>query len=129
MGTPATDQITPLHVIILVPGIITATAIIKAAVAVIIEAAVAVIIEVAVAAIIAPAVPEEAILMANAAGVASGGGLIPMTHHNPNHPDNTTANHNLTEGIDLTIEASLDSQEDITAIDPALQIASIPGIP
>ena len=76
---PAFNRIALLHAIILVPDIITATAIIEAAVAVIIKVAVAVIINVAVAFIIAQAIPKEAILMANTAG-ATPGGLIPVTH-------------------------------------------------
>ena len=116
MGTPAFNRIAPLHAIILVPDIIAATAIIEAAVVVIITVAVAVII-------------AHAILMANATGATPGGGLIPMTHHNHNRPDITATDHDLTEGIALAAEASLNPQEDVTAIDPILQIANIPGVP
>ena len=52
-----------------------------------------------------------------------------MTHHDHNHPDNTTANHNLAEGINPTAKANLNPQEDVTAIPPTFQIANIPGVP
>ena len=79
MEMPAFDQIALLHVILLVPDIIAATAIVEAAVAVIIEAVVA--------AIIVHTVPEEAVLMADAAETAPGGGLVHVTHHNHDHLD------------------------------------------
>ena len=122
MGMPVFDQITPLHATILVPDIIAATAIV--------EAAVAAIIEVAVAVITAHTIPEEAILMANAAEATPGGGPIPVTEaYDHDNPDDTTTDHDLAKGIDPAAEASLNPQEDVTAIDPILQIANIPGIP
>ena len=121
MGMPAFDQITLFHVILLVPDVIAATAII--------EAAVVVTIEVAVAVIIVHTIPKGAVLMANTTEATPGGGPIPVTHHD--HPDNTTANHDLTEDIDLapTAEANLDPQEEGTAIAPILQIANVPSVP
>ena len=102
MGMSAFDQITLLHVIIPVPDVIAATAIIKAAVAV----------------IIAHTVPKEAIPLANTAEATPGGDPIPMTHHNPSHLDNTTADHDLAEDIDPTAGANLDPQEGGTAVAP-----------
>ena len=114
---PASDWIAPLYMIVLVPGIITAKAIIKAAVA---------IIKVAVAAIMAHATPGEAIPMANTAGATPGGGLVAVTHHGLNHPDGTTVDHGHAGGTDLAAEASLSSQEDATATDLTPQITSVP---
>ena len=76
----------------------------------------------------AHAIPEEAILTANAAG-ATPGDLTPRTHHDHDHPDDTTTDHDLAEGINLTAEASLNPQEDVIAINPILQIINIPGVP
>ena len=104
METSAFDWITLPHMIISVIDVIAATAVIKAAVAVIIKAAVAVII--------AHTAPEEAIPMANAAEATPGRGPTPVTHHNHDHPDDTTASHDLAEDIDPTAEANLDPQED-----------------
>ena len=52
-----------------------------------------------------------------------------MTHHDPDHLDNTTADHDLAEDIDPAAKANLDPQEDGTAITPILQIANVPDIP
>ena len=81
MEMPAFDQITLLHMILLVPDIITATAIIKAAVAVIIEVVVAVII--------VYIIPREVILVTDVAEAAPDEDLIHVTHHNPDHLNDT----------------------------------------
>ena len=109
--------------ILLVPDVIAATAIIKAAVAVIIEAVVAVSI--------VHTIPEEAILAADTTEATPGGGPIHMTHHNHDHPDDTTTDHDLTEDIDPTptAEANLNLQEEGTAIAPILQITNVPSMP
>ena len=106
---PAFDQIAPLCGITPAPDVVAATAVTTAAVIVII--------------------PKEATLAANAAGATPGGDLVPTTHHNSDHPDNTTADHDLAEDIDPTAEASLDPQEDIIATNPILQIVNAPGVP
>ena len=120
MEMPVFHQITLLHVVLLVPDVIAATAII--------QAAVAVIIEVVVAVIIVHTVPKEAILVADAAEAAPGGGPVHVAHHNHDHLDDTTAGHNLTEDIDLTLAAGadLDHQEEGTAFTPVLQITNAP---
>ena len=103
----------PLRGIALAPDIITAIAVTVAAVVV----------------IMTNVIPKEAVLTGNTAGATPGGDLVPMTHHNPDHPDDTTTDHDLTEGIDLAAEASLDPCEDIIAASPILQIINVPGIP
>ena len=75
-----------------VADVITAVAIIKAAVAVIIEVVVAVTI--------AYTIPGEAILMTDAAEATPDEDLIQGTHHNPGHLDDITAGHNL--HLDIT---------------------------
>ena len=79
MEMPAFNWIALPHVTILVPDVIATTAVIEAAVAV----------------IIAHTIPEEAIPMANATEATSGGGPIPMTHHDHDHPDDATTDHDL----------------------------------
>ena len=79
MEMPAFDQIVLLHMILLVPDVITATAIT--------EAAVAVIIKVVVAVITVHTIPEEVILTANATEATPGGDPIHVTHHDHNHLD------------------------------------------
>ena len=88
MGMPAFDWIILFHVILLpVPDVIAAIAII--------EAAVAVIIKVVVAVTIVYTIPGEAILMTDATEVTPDKDLIHGTHHNPGHLNNTTASHGL----------------------------------
>ena len=88
MEMPAFDQIILSHMILLlVPGIIAAIAIIKAAVAVTIKVVMAVTI--------AYTIPTEAILTTDATKSAPDKDLIPRTHHNTDCLDNTVAGHNL----------------------------------
>ena len=117
MEMSAFDQIVLLHVILLVPDVI--------------KAAVAVIIEVVVAVIIVHTIPKEAVLAADTIETALGGNPIHMTHHNHNHLDDTTTDHDLTEDVDPTpaARADLDHQEEGTAVIPILQIANVPGVP
>ena len=131
MEIPAFTQIALLHMILLVPDVIAATAITEAAVAVIIKAAVAAIIEVAVAAITVHTIPEEAILTADTTEATQGGDPFRMAHPNHNHLDDTTADHNLAEDVDPspTAGADLDHQEEGTAIIPILQITNVPSMP
>ena len=121
LGVPALNQIAPFHGITPAPNAVTVTAIITAAVGVAIGVAVAVIMT--------HIIPEEAILTANATGATPGGDLTPMTHHDHDHPDDITTNHDPTEGINLTAEAGLDPWEDVIATDPVLQIVNVPGVP
>ena len=118
MEMPAFNQITLLYVIILVPDVIAATAIIKAAVAV--------IIQVVVAAIIVHTIPLTD------AAEAPGWDLIHVTHHNHGHLDDTTASHNLAKDINLTHAAGVDLDHWVedTVIIPiwSLQIANVPGM-
>ena len=109
---PASGQIAPLHMIVLVPGIIAATAII--------EVAVEVIIRVVVAAIIVHTAPGEAVLITDTAEAAPGEDLVHVTCHNHGHLDNTTAGHDPTKDVNLThaARADLDHQEEDTAIVP-----------
>ena len=109
---PAFDQIAPLHGIALAPDVVTATAVAAAAVVVIMN----------------HIIPKEAVLAADATGTAPGGGLIPVTHPSHEHSADTTADHDPTEGIDLTTEAGLDPREDVIAADPILQTINIPGM-
>ena len=97
MEMPAFDWIILLHVILLVLDIITAIAIIKAAVAVITKVVVAVII--------AHTVPGEAILVTDAAEATPGRDPIHMTHHTLGHLADTTANPNLVNNVDPTLTA------------------------
>ena len=88
MEMPAFDQIIPSHMILLsVPGIIAAIAIIKAAAAVTIEVAVAVTV--------VCTIPGEAVLMTDVAEVNPDGDLANGTLHTPNHLSNTTTSHDL----------------------------------
>ena len=123
METAPFDQIALLHMILLVPDVIAATAIIKAAVVVTIKVAVAVIT--------VHTILKGAILTANAAEVTPGGGPIPVTHHDHDHLDDATTNHNLAEDIDIALaaEANLDPQEEGMANTPILQIANVPSMP
>ena len=95
MEMPAFDQIILPHVILLVPDIIAAIAIIEAAVALII-----------VYTILGEAIPGEAILATDAAEATQDGDLVQMIHHSPSHLNDTTTGHNLhvdlTEDIDPT---------------------------
>ena len=109
---PAFNQIAPLPGIAWAPEVIEATAVIAAAAVVTMTHIILV----------------EAVLTADAPRVTPEGDLIPTTHHNHSHPDNTTIDHNPTEGTDLTTETALNPQEDIIAINPVLQIVNIPGI-
>ena len=124
MEMPAFYQIILLCVIFLVPDIIAATPIIKAAVAV--------IIEVVVAAIVVHTIPREAVLMTDAAEAVPGGDPVHMTCHNHGHLEDTTVGHNLAKDVNLTHAArsDLDHREEDTAIIPIwrLQIANIPGV-
>ena len=79
MEMPAFDQIILLHVILLVPDIITVTAII--------EAAVAVITRVVVAVIIVHTIPREVIPTTDTTEAAPGGDPVHVTCHNHGHPD------------------------------------------
>ena len=125
MEMPAFNWIILPCMVLLVPDIITAVAII--------EAAVAVITKVVVAVIVVHTVPGEAILVTDATEATSGGDPIHVTHHNPGHPDDTNANYDLTKDINPTLvvaEAGLNHQEENMAIIPvqSLQIASTPGM-
>ena len=124
MEMPAFNWIVLPHVIFLVPDIIAAIAIIAAAVAVITEVVVAVII--------VHTIPGEAVLVTNTTGATPGGDPIHMTCLNTGHPDDTTANHNLTKDVDPTLIArvGLYHREEDTAIVPirSLQITSTPGM-
>ena len=93
------------------PGVITATVVTAAAVVVIMN----------------HIIPEEVVLAADTVGAAPGD-LVPVTHRNHDHPDNTTINHDPTEGIHLATEAGLDTREDVIAANPILQIVNISGI-
>ena len=73
-------------------------------------------------------VPKEVILTADATGVAPGGGPIPMTHHDHNHPDDVAISHDPTKGIDLATRVGLNPQEDVLAINPILQIINVPDV-
>ena len=109
---PAFDWTTPLRGIAPVLDVITATAITTAAVVV----------------IMTHVILTEAVLTADTTGATPGGDLIPMTHHSHDHPDDTTANHNPTDGIDLTTEAGLNPWEDVIAADPVCQIVNVSGM-
>ena len=109
---PALGQTAPLHGITWAPGIIAATAITAAAAVVTGD----------------HVIPEEVILIADATGVAPGGGPIPTTHHNHNHLNNAAISHDPTKGIDPTTEVGLNPWEGILVIDPILQIVDIPSM-
>ena len=109
---PAFNWIAPFHGITWALDIIAATAITTAAAAVIVN----------------HVIPKEVVLAADTTGATPGGDLVPMTHHNHDHPDDTTVDHNPAKGIDLTTEAGLDPQEDVIAVNPILQIINIPGM-
>ena len=133
MGMPTFNQIIPSHVILLsVPGIIAAIAIIKAAVTVTIEVAVAVTIEVEVAVTIVYTIPTEAILMTDIAEATPDGDLTHRTLDTPNHLSNTTVSHNLhlnlAEGVDPihAVEAGPDHPgEDMVIILKAVMAQSL----
>ena len=72
--------------------------------------------------------PREAIPTADVAGVTTEEGPIPVTHHDHSPLNDNAIGHNPTEGIDPTIKAGLDPQEDAPVINPVLQIANVPGV-
>ena len=124
MEMPAFDQIIPSRVILLlVPGVITAIAIIKAAMAVTIEVPVAVTI--------VCIIPREAVLVTDVAEATPDGDLTHGTLLTPDHLGNTTTSHDfhldLTEGVDPihTVEAGPDhlGEYKITNVPDVLQIS------
>ena len=124
MGMPAFDWIVPSHVILLpVPGIIAAIAIIKAAVAVTIKVAVAVTV--------VYTIPRGAILMTDVAEATPDEDLAHGTLPTPDHLSNTTTSHDLyldlADDIDPihTVEAGPDHP---AVMAQSLQIANTPDM-
>ena len=76
-----------------------------------------------------PIIPKEAVLTEDTAGATPGGDLIPVTRHDHDHPDDITTDHDPTEVINLTTEASLNPREDVIATNHILQIVNVPGVP
>ena len=109
MEMPAFDQIVLPHMILLVPDVITAIAII--------EAAVAAITKVVVAVIIFHTIPGEAILATDTTEATQDGDPIHMTRHALGHLTDTTADPNLANDIDPTPTARA-----------GLKITSIPSL-
>ena len=109
---PAFGRTAPLLGITRAPDIITAAAITAAAVVVTGD----------------HIIPKEVVLAADTAGVAPGGGPVPVTHCNHGHLDDATIGHDPAEGIDPTTGVGLDPQEDTPVINPVLQIANVPGV-
>ena len=120
MGMPAFNWIVLSHVILLlVPGVIAAITIIKAAVAA---------TEVAVAVTIVCTILREAVLVTDIAEATPDGDLTHMTHHTPSHLGDTTTSHNL--HLNLTdvnlihaVEAGPDHPEEDMAIIPRAVMA------
>ena len=112
MEMPAFNRIILLQMILLVPDVITATAII--------EAAVTAITRVVVVVIIVCTVLREAVLMTDTTEAAPGRYPIHMTCHSPGHLDDTTAGHDLAKDVDPThtAGADLNHQGEDTAITP-----------
>ena len=74
------------------------------------------------------ATPREAIPTADVTGVTPEGGPFPVTHHDPGPLGIATISHGPAECINPITEVDLDPQGGAPAINPVLQIASIPGI-
>ena len=109
---PAFDRIALLHRITQVPDVVTAT-VITAAAAVVNRDHI---------------IPEEVILTADAVGVAPGGGPVPTTHRDHDHPANAAISLDPAEGIDPTTGVGFNPWGGILVADLILLIINIPSM-